>query len=175
MTVAPEAGPDADALVAFVRRADALAWPKGLVAEGDDLPGFLRTTVDEGDLRFVDLFGGARTDIGLEVVFWKGKQIWGASYRGGLSDPAIDLNEAYDFLIRALGARDEQQLPIRGPGEYEESPWSYRHALKGTFGAFSSMERMYVSEVQVYERITIGGWSGDDGSYGPSLGLPELP
>jgi hypothetical protein len=166
--------PSEDELVAFVRRADAQAWPHGLVPEGDDLPGFLRTTIDDGDLRFVDLFGGARTDIGLEVVFWKGKQLWGATYRGGLTEPSVDLNEAYGFLIRALAERPDEQLPVRGPDSFAEDEWSYRHKVDGTFGAFSSIERMYLRGTPVYERITLGGWSGDDASYGPSLGLPQL-
>jgi hypothetical protein len=164
-----------DALIEFVRRADKQAWPDGLKPEGNDLPGFMRTTVVEDDFVFVDLFGGAKTDIGLEAVFWQGRQIWGAVYRGGLTDPAVDLDEAYAFLAEALAARPADALPVRGPDRFEARGWTYVHRLDGTFGAFTSIERMRFASRFVYERITLGGWSGDHALYGPSIAIPRIP
>ncbi|MEV7227304.1 DUF5680 domain-containing protein [Polymorphospora sp. NPDC051019] len=161
--------PELSEIESFVRQAAPLAWPANVGdALSPNLPGFFESTAQIGDFVFVDLFGGARTDVGFEVVLYRGRLVWGASYRGGLSDPAIDVAAAYDFLGRALGARPADALPVRGPREYQEedSPWLYRHEITGDFGGFTSLERMYFADgPPLYERITVGGTTGDHASY----------
>jgi hypothetical protein len=125
----------------------------------------------------VDLFGGARTDVGFEVVFYQSKLVWGASYRGGLQNPEMGVDKIYAFLGRALDARAADAIPIRGPVEYSEPdcPWTYRHRLTGDFSGFTSLERVYEQELRVYERITVGGLAGDDGPYCQWIELPDIP
>lgn len=131
----------------------------------------------EGDFSFVDLFGGARTDVGFEVVLFKNRLVWGASYRGGLQSHEIDVDDAYDFLGRALRARPDGAIPIRGPAEYSEGErsWTYRHEIVGDFGGFTSLERMYNDEEPFYERLTFGGLAGDEAAYLRWVKLPEIP
>lgn len=174
----PADTPPLGEIEAFVRKAAPLAWPANLQkASSPNLPGFYESAVRIDDFSFVDLFGGARTDVGFEVVLFQDRLVWGASYRGGLSDPTIPVDEAYAFLGRALDARPADALPLRGPHEYREadSPWLYRHDITGGFGGFTSLERMYAGDgVPFYERLTFGGTTGDAASYLRWIDVPHM-
>jgi hypothetical protein len=169
MTKSEWEAPDLSEIESFVRQAAPLAWPANVGdAQSPNLPGFSESAEQIGEFVFVDLFGGTRTDVGFEVVLYRSRLVWGASYRGGLSDPAVDAAAAYDFLGRALGARPADALPVRGPREYREkdTPWLYRHEITGEFGGFTSLERMYSADGSpFYERITVGGTTGDHANY----------
>ena len=162
----------------FVRKAAPLAWPNGVgPASSQHLPGFWESAATIGDFAFVDLFGGARTDVGFEAVLYQNKLIWGACYRGGLHRPETGVDEIYAFLGRALDARPTDAIPVRGPAEYAEpgTPWVYRHQLTGDFSGFTSLERIYEDGHRVYERITVGGLAGDDAPYSQWIDLPDIP
>lgn len=162
---------------AFVRQAAPLAWPGGIKkASSPHLPGFWESVATIDKFSFVDLFGGDRTDVGFEVALYDNRLVWGASYRGGLSDTSIDIDDIYGFLGRALEARPADAIPIRGPREYREpgSPWVYRHELTGDFGGFTSLERMHNESKLIYERLTIGGTAGD-APYLQWVDVPRLP
>lgn len=178
MTTSGPSLPTIAEIEAFAREAAPRAWPANCgPAASASLKGFYESTVEMGDFVFVDLFGGARTDVGFEVVLYKQHLVWGATYRGGLHRPEIDVDEAYAVLGRALAQRPPRAMPIRGPRNYSEATgnWSYRHEVEGDFAAFTSLERMYKDGEAVYERITVGGLAGDHATYLAWIRVPSLP
>lgn len=168
--------PESD-VVDFLREAHVRGWPDGVTKiriAGHE--GFEQTTYHSGSYSFVDLYRGATTDVGIEVIFWHGRQIWGAVYRGGISVTGADIDAIFGFLINALRARPPDALPIRGPRSFTEahSRFLYRHELRGAIASFSSVEQIHADGAVVYERITIGGWSGDEAPYGAPVSLPSI-
>lgn len=176
MTTEPLMPPDAQ-VVEFLREAHERGWPEGVSkVDVGGHPGFEQTTFSLGDYSFVDLYRGATTDVGMEMIFWQRRQIWGAVYRGGVTSSVDESDAIFDFLIKALGARSPDALPIRGPKRFAEHgrPLVYRHELVGSIGSFSSLEQIHDHGAVVYERITVGGWSGDNALYGPPQQQPAI-
>ncbi len=94
---------------------------------------------------------------------------------GGIVGTGFDADEVFACLIEALGARDPNALPIRGPSEFRAQSFSgyvYRHRLVGSIASFSSVEQIRAQSELAYERVTLGGWSGDGASfYGAPVSL----
>jgi hypothetical protein len=162
-----------DQILAFLKKADAVSWPEGLrPTDKAELHGFLETHFREGDWEFYDAFGGEVTDIGLEIVSYKGKAIWGASYRGGVLTSSDDVEQIFAFLVEALKAPNDSALPIRGPRRFDsgDGRLAYRYGVIGSFASFLAIERIMKDGEPAYERTLAGGYCGEC-LYGPRIEL----
>lgn len=161
-------------IIAFLKEAHVHGWPHGIApTTKPELHGFQEVRFQRGPWAYLDLFGGALTDIGFEVVFHREKAVWGVSYRGGVINGNLDANEIFAFLLAALDAPNESALPLRGPEEYrsEDRKWLYRYRLHGEFRSFTAVEQILFESSLSYERVLLGGCFGDDQLYGPAIPL----
>ncbi len=79
-----DVGPPAHEVTSFLRAAHVRGWPAGVSKVSiAGLGGFEQTRYSDGPFEFIDLYRGATTDVGLELIFCEGRQVWGAVYRGG--------------------------------------------------------------------------------------------
>lgn len=170
--------PNQDEQLAFIKQGLAHGWPDNYVPTSkSELHGFYETHLTKGVWEYVDLWGGAMTDIGFVTVFYKQNLIWGMCYRGGvisksLGDNVIssdlDDNEIFVFLGESLKSPNDGELPLRGPAEYRsnDSKWLYRYRVHGDFSSFVANEQILFDNNICYERVLTGGSVGDEQLYG---------
>lgn len=161
----------------FVAEAIAYGWPDHTVArEGSEFPGFWNSHYARGPWRYVDLWSGSSTDAGVQFVFFEDQPAWSCTYRGGLVmaedllDVSVASNEIFAFLIAALRADGQRQLPIRGPERFARGDLAYTMSVAGDLQSFLAFERIVRGAVCAYERVLIGGCFGDGVLYGTLLG-----
>ena len=110
----------------------------------------------EGDYGYKDTYFGSNPFIGEEVVWYKGKFIWGMNYYGSVNENITLTKEIYEFLKKAMCLIKEDR-PFRGPSEYEEENWKYKDESKGNVESFKGKEKIYYKEELVYELEYHGG------------------
>lgn len=157
----------------FLCEAHERGWPRNVVRRTDaDFSDFEQTSFNRKEWRYLDVWAGATTDIGLQTIFYRSHPVWGCAYRGGIMDRRFlspDNNPVFAFLISALRQRDRAPLPIRGPHKYEAGAWSYSFESCGALDSFVAKERITLHRTRIYERMFIGGRQGDRVGYGGSL------
>ncbi len=164
--------PDEKKVIEFLREALQHGWPSNVVPTTKaDLPGFEEIHYDRNPWRYVDLYGGAQTDIGFELIFHKSDMVWGTTYRGGFIDNEstdTTADRVFGFLVRALRAPNDLAVPLRGPSELEseDCAWLYKYRMSGSFASFAAVERILLNGEIVYERVFSGGYFGDEAVYG---------
>ncbi len=105
--------------------------------------------------RFHDNYFGGEPYGGREVVFLNDKPIWMMVYYGMVYE-GVNKSEVYKFLIESLSNSNEE-MPYRGPEDYESDEWRYENILSGDVEKFSGIEKIYKDEVCVYEARYMGG------------------
>jgi hypothetical protein len=165
--------PSPAAILEFLQLAQLSGWPRNIARRTDiDFAGFEQTTFEREPWRYIDIWSGATTDIGLQTVSYQSTPVWGCAYRGGIIDPRFlspDENPVFRFLVDALKRRDRSPLAIRGPCQHEDGAWSYAFDSSGDMDSFLAVERITLNRALVYERLFIGGRQGDGISYGRAL------
>ncbi len=119
------------------------------------LDGSTTILFEEGDYKFHDNYFGGEPYGGREVVFLNNKPIWMMVYYGEVYD-GFSTKEVYPFLIESL-SNNTEELPYRGPEEYENDIWRYENVFGGDIEKFSGIEKIYKDEVCVYEARYMGG------------------
>jgi Domain of unknown function (DUF5680) len=111
---------------------------------------------ESGDWRFHDNFFGGEPYGGRAVVFVKGRPLWMMVYYGCVDGTDADVQPVYTFLQAAL-RQAPAELPLRGPEEFSDGPFTYRMAVHGTVENFWGEETIHRHGRQVYVARFAGG------------------
>lgn len=156
----------------FVAEAIRAGWPDNTYPRKDkEFSGFYDSNYAKNAWRYIDLWSGDSTDMGLQVVFHQDAPIWACSYRGGVMEPkfltsdSIGANPVFAFLMKAMRLPAEPTLPLRGPRVHRDEGWEYTFQGSGTIASFLAIECIHDSR-KVYERVFIGGRIGSQQLYG---------
>ncbi len=122
-------------------------------------PGSKDYHFEEGDFSYHDTYFGGKKFIGAEVVYFRGKPIWGMNYYGrGLLE---EMPESYfDEVLRpALMEKPWETLPVRGPELFTNGDSTYKMRLiEGNAEAFSGCEEIFLKEELIFTTFVHGGW-----------------
>lgn len=111
---------------------------------------------EEKDFRYRDRYSGFNPFIGEEIVFRKGRLLWGMNYYGVVSSRTVSPKKVYDFLQEALRRMDEKR-PFRGPENYVHGQFSYVNWVEGTITRFRGKEKILYKGTEIYELFYHGG------------------
>lgn len=103
-----------------------------------------------------DRYFGFAPFIGEEVVWNKGKLIWGMNYYGKILAKEVSAKKVYEFLKKAMG-KVEKDRPFRGPSNFKEGDFEYVDESAGEIDDFFGVEKIYYRTIQVYRLNYHGG------------------
>jgi hypothetical protein len=110
---------------------------------------------EHGDWRYHDAYCGTRDFMGNEIVYWRGRAVWGMVYYGRVLQP-VALGELWPFLKRALQATYTESRFL-GPSSYSEVGWRYEDTNRGTAAFFEGQEEIHYQDEHVYRLTYTGG------------------
>lgn len=107
----------------------------------------------DGAWRYIDSYFGGEQFVGEEAVWKDGEPVWAMNYSGRV------FGEGFDgaFLKSALRSVPEE-MPARGPIEYQEGSNLYCNTLAGDMTWFFGREEIYKNGVSIYECVYHGGF-----------------
>jgi hypothetical protein len=111
---------------------------------------------EEKNFRYSDRYSGFNPFIGEEIVFLRGRLLWGMNYYGVVSGRIVSPKAVYGFLREALG-RIEEQRPLRGPSNYACGYFNYVNRMEGTITRFRGTEKIFYKGRKVYTLFYHGG------------------
>lgn len=109
--------------------------------------------------RYHDTYYGNLADCGREVVYFKGRPIWGMNYHGGVFEDYDECaKDIFDFLREALSL-PPREFPVRGPKVYLNPKFTYLNRYYGDILNFFGEETIVSNEYaeQVYLKHYLGG------------------
>lgn len=112
----------------------------------------------EGAFFYRDVYFGLLQFVGQELVYRAERPVWSMSYAGGLHsgiEPA-QARPVYAFLRQAL-LEVPSELPVRGPGLFEEGELCYVCQVQGTIERFHGIEVISRGGQVLYELHFAGG------------------
>ncbi len=112
---------------------------------------------EKDGLAYHDTYFGGRDFIGEEIVYEKGKPVWGANYFGVVLDEHTSEKDVYGFLRMALMAESEGAIPVRGPSSFSAAGKEYRFVAEGDLWNFSGKEEIFFGGKLVYRALVHGG------------------
>lgn len=111
----------------------------------------------DGEWRYQDQYFGFNPFSGEEVVWQNGQAVWSLNYYGRvLAGAPVSALDVYAFLKLAL-QRVDVLRPFRGPEEFADGIWRYVDESRGSVEAFTGIETIYRSGIEVYELSYHGG------------------
>ncbi len=113
---------------------------------------------EQGDFTYHDTYFGGKQFIGEEIVYWKGKPVWGMNYYGRGLLP--DMPESYfDEVLRpALMETPWERLPVRGPERFVRGAYEYSMSLvDGGMEAFVAEEKISMDGKVIFKTFLHGG------------------
>jgi len=131
------------------------------VGNGEKLLSYRLGSVDlqyrEGDWVYHDSYFGSQDFLGQEVVYERGKPIWGMNYFGRILLPEkITVRETVDMIRRSLSAMYAEGRFLGG-FEHEYQQWKYVDHSVGEITAFTGKEWIEKQGERVYELQYHGG------------------
>lgn len=146
-------------LLAFLDRAGKATYAGGgKDEENPERAGFIELLYTEGDFSYRDSYTGYYRSRGMEVVRYKGMPIWTSMYGGGMAEGKDELADiTFDFLKKALGAREEGFESFRGPHVLEDGDWKHTYTQEGNALEFSGYQEIYYKGELVFFHRIIGG------------------
>jgi hypothetical protein len=143
--------------VQFLVEAKHATYASGDTASTVILPdGAKELTYQIEDWLYRDRYYGFDPFFGEEVVFLKGKPVWGMNYMGWLVEKGVDAGSVYGFLQAAL-RRQDVTCPYRGPAEYRDGIWCYLDEHHGSPDLFDGVERILHQDREVFRLVYHGG------------------
>ena len=119
---------------------------------------FTEMIYQEGDFYYRDSWTGYVRSRGMELVRYKKEPVWSCLYGGGMVEGYEALtDECFDFLKKALMAKETNIASARGPKQYTEGDWSYNYTQEGDKTEFSGYEQIHHKGELVFFHRVIGG------------------
>lgn len=122
----------------------------------DEKDGSHTIVCSRDDLTLHDNFFGGEPFGGREVIFEKGKKVWMMVYYGSVEENFNDFKSVYSFLREAL-RKNTEDVPYRGPKEYQKDEWLYVNEVEGDMESFSGEEKIFYKDESVYSAKYQGG------------------
>ena len=114
---------------------------------------------EEEDFAYHDTYFGGKKFIGEEVVYWKGKPVWGMNYYGTTVDETLAESFVDSILRPALMETPWSDLPVRGPKHFEREGFEYVMQIReGNMTSFSAEERIVKNGALLFRNFLHGGW-----------------
>jgi hypothetical protein len=150
---------DREQLSTFIRvAADETYAGGGSYVEKPERPDFLELEYKDGDWYYRDSYSGHSRSGGQEVVRYQEKPVWYSGYGGGMIEGKEELsNVTFEFLKKALSAKEEGFDSLRGPHELVEDDWRYEYEQNGDITSFTGTEKIYYKDELVFFHNTLGG------------------
>lgn len=124
------------------------------------MPNSILLEYAEGDFSYKNLYSGFERFSGQETVFHKGVPIWGMGYSGGLVPHFMwDLQPQWVYaVLRTALAQASEEMPYRGPTNYEYFGFEYTNHPIGNLGEFIGEESIKYRDAMVYHLWYVGGF-----------------
>ena len=150
---------DLNKLQEFVQRAGAATYISGgKEEENPPRPGFKELVYIDGDWNYRDSYIGFTRSRGMEVVRYKGTPVWSTSYGGGMIKDKENLaKQTFDFLKKAMQAKDPNIFSARGQSDFREDKYEYKYSQDGNIEEFNGYEEIYYQGELVFFHRIIGG------------------
>lgn len=150
---------DLNQLFAFIQKAGRSTYAtSGVDSTSYDEGGFKILSFTEGDYEYIDTYTGFFRSRGQEVVRFKGKPVWIASYGGGMVEENEALAmETFGFLKKAFLTDEPQFQTFRGPHSLKEGDWEYSYKQEGEIEEFTGYEEIRHQGKLVFFHRMIGG------------------
>jgi hypothetical protein len=124
------------------------------------MPGAAQLQYDRGLFAYRNIFFGFERFSGQETVHYDGRPIWGMGYSGGLINHYMwDLQPQWIYAVmRAALAQVTEDLPFRGPLNYEYYGFEYSNHPLGHLAEFLGEETIKYRGSLVYHLWYVGGF-----------------
>lgn len=146
-----------DELIAFIDRAGKATYAGGGKEEKQPQnTGFIELIYKEENLSYRDSYTGYMRSWGIEVVRYKNKPVWLASYGGGMTEGYKTFpDECFEFLKKALNNRENGLM--RGPELLRDGDWKHTYQQRGDVYEFSGYQKIYYKNKLAFFHRIIGG------------------
>ncbi|RMF54997.1 XRE family transcriptional regulator [Candidatus Woesearchaeota archaeon] len=118
--------------------------------------GSKELSYEEGEFKYRDRYFGFNPFVGEEIVWKKGKVLWAMNYYGKVISREVPAKRIYEFLKEAL-SRVNEEIPFRGPKEFEKDELRYENYPSGTIEEFTGFEKIFHKGKEVYRLYYHGG------------------
>jgi hypothetical protein len=152
---------DTAAFTAFLVEAKRSARPAGKVGElQDEMPGAIQLEYSRGLYTYKNIYYGFERFSGQETVHFEGRPVWGMGYNGGLINHYMwDLQPQWIYaVLRSALAKVSEELPFRGPLNYEYYGFEYNNHPLGHLAEFLGEETIKYRDSLVYHLWYVGGF-----------------
>lgn len=119
--------------------------------------GSITISYQSGDWRFRDNYFGGEPYAGQTVIWYQDKVVWTFVYYGWVEQGVEDLKQVYTFLQAAL-RKSPEDLPIRGPKEFDQANYKYINGIQGDLENFAGQELIFDNGKEIYKARYMGGW-----------------
>ena len=111
----------------------------------------------EGEFVYHDTYFGGTDFIGEEIVYEKGKPVWGMNYNGYVLDENITESEIDKSLRGALKQDYNDVIPVRGPKSFKIENYEYKNDVSGGLERFEGKEEIFKDGKLIYRALFHGG------------------
>ncbi len=124
------------------------------------LPGSVQMEYVKGPYSYKNIYCGFERFSGQETVHYQGRPVWGMGYTGGLVDHFMwDLQPQWVYaVLRASLAQVSEEMPFRGPLNYEYYGFEYTNHPLGHIAEFIGEETIKYRDSVVYHLWYVGGF-----------------
>lgn len=146
-------------LASFIVEANRNTWAAGKgKVKVPQRPGCKELDYQNGDWHLHDSYAGYFSAPGMTLVYYKDKPVWSMSYGGkGMEDDRYGMvDPTFDFLKEAL-MRVKEDLPYRGPKNFELDGWRYKLNVNGDLACFEGKEKIFKGKDMVFSQVIFGG------------------
>ncbi len=150
---------DKDRLYAFIKKAGQSTYAvSGVESVAYDKNGFKELRFADDDYSYKDTYTGFFRSRGIEIVSYKNKPVWIATYGGGMLEDDVDFAiKTFSFLKKAFLAHEVGFQTFRGPHQFEEDKWKYTYKQEGTISEFVGYEEIHFNNKLAFFHRIIGG------------------
>ncbi|MEK7593950.1 MAG: DUF5680 domain-containing protein [Patescibacteria group bacterium] len=120
-------------------------------------PGSEDYEYKEGEFVYHDTYFGRVNFIGEEVVYKKGKPIWGMNYNGHVVGGGIAEADINKSLRVALRQDYDDMIPVRGPRYFRVENYEYKNNVSGGLDEFEGREEILKNGKRIYRALFHGG------------------
>jgi len=152
---------DAVDFTAFLVEAKRNAQPAAdLTAMREVLPGSMQLQFSQGLYTYKNVYCGFERFSGQEIVHYDGRAIWGMGYTGGLVNHFMwNLQPQWIYaVLRSALSQVSEELPFRGPLQYEYYGFEYINHPLGHLAEFLGEETIKYRSALVYHLWYVGGF-----------------
>lgn len=144
-----------DQFVKFLIKAKKNTYADNADIDGSSRPGSKDLHFEEGEYQYIDSYLGDFDFIGEEVVWERGKPIWGMNYRGAML--VEDFPDGFSDCLKGTLKEVPLEKPFRGPAFFKDGQLEYFSSSEGDIDKFRGQERIELDGKIIYQLYFHGG------------------